>query len=51
MPDLSAFTDALIYFSKALWAFMVSQWFMSLILVVKFILPPLFRLFRRSIGR
>lgn len=51
MPDLSAFTEFFITASKALWAFMVSQWLISLVLVVRFLLPPLIRLFRKSIGR
>lgn len=51
MPDLSAITEWLIESIKSLWLFMVSGWLTSLILVVKFILPKLFRLFRLSIGR
>lgn len=51
MPDLSILTEWLIDSVKALWLFMVSGWFMSLVLVVKVILPKLFRLFRLSIGR
>ena len=51
MPDLSAVTNWLINSTSSLWAFMISCWFMSLVLVVKFILPKLVRLFRLSIGR
>lgn len=51
MPDLSAITNWIIECIKSTWLFMVSSWLMSLVLVVKVILPKIFRLFRLSIGR
>ena len=48
MPEI---TDFLVESGSLLWSFMRSGWFMLSILAIKFILPKLFNLFKRTMGR
>lgn len=48
---MTEITDFLIDCGSKLWQFFTTGWFLMSVLAVRFILPKLFHLFRKTMGR